>query len=74
MNAARRKKIAKVIDLLEDAKILLEEIQEEEQNAFDNMPENLQESERGTQMEENIYNLEEGASNIADVIDSIESM
>lgn len=38
MNNERRKRIAAVIDKLDEAKSELEEIRDEEQEAFDNMP------------------------------------
>ena len=59
MNKARRKEIEKAIALIEQAREILEAVAEEEQEAFDNMPEGLQSSERGEYMEECIYNIEE---------------
>lgn len=61
MNKIRRKELARIIEKLEALDALRAEIQEEiesvmdeEQEAFDNMPEGLQESERGEQMQEYI--------------------
>lgn len=69
MNAARRKQIAEAIaDLekltgaLEDVKNLIESIRDDEQEAFDAMPESLQSSERGEASQEAINNLEEAVS------------
>lgn len=59
MNKVRRKEIAKAIELLEQAREILESVRDDEQEAFDNMPESLQGSERGEAMEEYIYTLEE---------------
>jgi hypothetical protein len=59
MNKVRRKEIAKAIELLEQAREILESVRDDEQEAFDNMPESLQSSERGEAMEEYIYTLEE---------------
>lgn len=59
MNKIRRKEIAKAIELMELAREILESVRDEEQEAFDNMPESLQGSERGEAMEEYIYTLEE---------------
>ena len=59
MNKARRKEIARAITLMEQAREILEEVRDGEQEAFDNMPESLQYSERGEAMEEYIYTLEE---------------
>ena len=53
--------------MIASAKEIIEEVKEEEQEAFDNMPESLQGSERGEQMESYIGDLE----NAADDLDSI---
>lgn len=59
MNKQRRAQLQKVVEMMADARALLEEIRDDEQDAFDNLPESFQESERGEQMEEYIYNMEE---------------
>ena len=59
MNKARRKEIARAIELIEQAREILETLMDEEQEAFDNMPESLQSTERGETMEEYISILEE---------------
>lgn len=58
MNKLRRKELSRIIEKLERLEALrleikdeLEAILEEEQEAFDNLPESLQESERGQQMQ-----------------------
>ena len=50
MNNIRRKKLAKLYEEIENIKSLLEEIHEEESEAFDNIPENLEGTERQYQM------------------------
>ena len=52
--------------MIASAKEIIEEVKEEEQEAFDNMPESLQGSERGEEMEGFIGDLE----NAADDLDS----
>lgn len=47
MNKDRRDRIAKIKEALEDLRGQIEDLQLEEQEAFDNMPESLQQSERG---------------------------
>lgn len=61
MNKIRRKELARIVAKLEELEALREEIQSDleivmelEQDALDNMPESLQESERGEQMQEYI--------------------
>ena len=51
MNDERRKLITEAIDLVEQAKNLLNAAKEEEQECFDNLPEGIQQSERGQLME-----------------------
>lgn len=58
MNKQRRKQIAAAIELIEQAQAILEEVTAEEQEAYDNLPEGIQASERGELMEEYIYTLE----------------
>ena len=74
MNKARRKKLQKALDLLSEAKGIIEQCRDEEQDAFDNMPEGLQFSERGEQMEEYISLMDEAYDNIEDVESNIEEM
>jgi len=59
MNKARRKEIARAIELIEEAREILENVRDEEQDAFDNMPESIQSSERGEAMEEYISILDD---------------
>ena len=47
MNKDRRDRIAKIKEALEDLRGQIEDLQSEEREAFDNMPESLQQSERG---------------------------
>lgn len=47
MNKDRRDRIAKIKEALEDLRGQIEDLQLEEREAFDNMPESLQQSERG---------------------------
>jgi hypothetical protein len=65
MNKIRRKELANIVTMLEELDSLREQIRErladvldEEQEALDNLPESLQESERGEQMQEYIDAME----------------
>ena len=66
MNKQRRARLDEAYSKLIEAYYIIEEVKDEEEQAFDNMPENLQGSERGEQMEEYVATLEE----IYDGIDS----
>lgn len=57
---------------LEEIKGELDSIAEQEQEYFDNMPEDIQAGEKGDHAESCIASIEEAASNIDDVISSIE--
>jgi hypothetical protein len=52
MNNTRRKQIQKCIDQIENIKETLTLLQEEEQEAFENLPEGIQDSDRGSIMEQ----------------------
>lgn len=71
MNAQRRKDIAKAIALIEEAIAILDNVAEEEREAFDNLPESLQYSERGEQMEECADAIEDVSRELADQIDNL---
>ena len=80
MNKSRRKRIASVIsileniidyDLIESAKDELEDILYEEEDAYDNMPENLQYSMRGEESSDAIDNLQEAVYNLEEALDSL---
>lgn len=74
MNKIRRKQLQQAIELMEQAKAILEDVRDQEQESFDNMPEGLQCSERGETMEETIYNLDEAFGTIEDMVETLEGM
>ena len=47
MNKGRRERLKKQLQLLEEMREEIEAIRDEEQEAYDNLPEPLQDSERG---------------------------
>lgn len=73
MNNTRRKAIQNIMDKLEELMEEIEAIRDEEQEAYDNLPESLQNSERGEVMDSAIYNLDDAAENVQLVIDALES-
>lgn len=72
MNKQRRKDLQRAIELLEEAKSIVEDSSTEEQAGFDNLPESLQGAERGEKMEENVSSLDEAVSSTDDAINSIQ--
>lgn len=73
MNATRRKWLEKIAEKLYDLNSELESVRDEEQEAYDNMPESLQDSERGERMTTIIDYLDDATSSLSDTIDYIES-
>ena len=71
MNKDRRKLIEKAVGLLSDAKELIEQAAEEEQDYADNMPENLQGSERHENAEQAASELCDCAGELESVIDTL---
>lgn len=69
MNKNDRKQIDEWIDKLEEIKSGIEDMLDEEQEKFDNMPEGLQESERGDAIQNAIENLGSASESIRDAID-----
>lgn len=67
MNRQRRKQLEEVSAILDRAFALLDEIREEEREAFDNLPEGLQYSDRGAA-------IEEAADMLDDFCDTLESL
>lgn len=64
MNKVRRKRLAEAIDLINQAKGILEKVKDEEQEAYDNLPESFQYGERGEQMQEYIDSMDEAYENL----------
>ena len=69
MNKARRTQIKEAIQRIED---LMQNILSDEQEAYDNMPENLQGSYRGMESEEAQENLEAAIEALEEAISYLE--
>lgn len=74
MNAQGRKEIAKYIASLNEIKDKLVSMKDDEENKFDNMPEGLQESERGEAMQEAIEQLETACDNLDEAISALQEI
>jgi Fe2+ or Zn2+ uptake regulation protein len=72
MNRERRNTIYRALALLAEARLLIDETCEAEQEAFDNMPEGLQQSERGETMESALSVMGDASSVIEDVESTLE--
>jgi len=71
MNKERRKRLEKAVKSIELAKDEVIALSEEEHEAYDNMPEGLQDSERGEAISENVDDLESAAGDLEDIIDTL---
>ena len=69
MNAKTRKEIEKLTESLDEIKCAIEQMQYDEEEKFDNLPESIQDSERGDEFQEAIENLESAASSLEEAID-----
>lgn len=72
MNKERRRELQRAYDMLDNAKQIIEDAASMEQDAFDNLPEGLQASDRGARLEENSYNLDEAADAVISAIELVE--
>lgn len=74
MNKTRRKVIEEVIDQLGTLKEQIESVGEEENEAYDNLPEGIQYSERGEAMSDNASDLEQAASDLDDIMSTLQDI
>ncbi len=74
MNKERRAELKKAAGKLDEGWSVLSAIIDEEQEAFDNLPESIQSSERGEKMEEIIELLQEITDQISEYIEELENV
>lgn len=74
MNKARRARIGLLLGKLQDLQAEAEEIRDEEQEYFDNMPEGLQGGDKGQQAEQDASNLSECADGIEQAVQALGSI
>lgn len=72
MNNDRRNRINQAVALMQEALSILETARDEEHEYYDNMPENLQGSERGEAAEQAASNLDDACGALGDAISSAE--
>lgn len=72
MNNERRKRIDEVKTQLEACLEAVNELRDEEQEAFDGLPESFQQADRGQAMETAISALETAAGNIENAMSDLE--
>ncbi len=73
MNAARRSEIQNIAAALNEQLSALQQVAADEQEYFDNMPESLQQGEKGQKAEEAAQALQEAADELENQISNIEA-
>jgi hypothetical protein len=73
MNEERRKTLKEAIGLIDQAKNILEDAQTDEQEAFDNMPEGMQNGEKGEKVQGAIDSMGEAIASCDDIVGQIEA-
>lgn len=72
MNKARRKQLSEIQEKLSELKGMIETVLDEEQEAYDHLPESLQESERGEAMQTAIEAMESAMDSCEEAEGSLE--
>jgi hypothetical protein len=73
MNAAQRKTLSEKISIVEDLISELQNIRDEEQEKYDNMPEGLQSGDKGEAIQQAVDNLDSAISAAEECRDGIEN-
>lgn len=73
MNNARRKEISDAISELEGLKEKIENIRDAEQEYYDNMPEGLQQGDKGTAADNAISELSSAVDAIDEIISNLDN-
>ena len=71
MNKQRRSKLSEAIVHLDSALQIISDVRDDEQDALDNMPENLQSSDRYSEMENAVDTTDEAIDEIEDISESL---
>lgn len=74
MNKQRRKQLDEILARLQECMADLEYIKDDEQEAFDNLPESIQYSEKGEIMEEYVSDIEYVISDLDTCISNLEDI
>ena len=72
MNKNRRKSLRRALSYLDSAICIIRDAKDEEQDCLDNLPENLQSSERYEAMENAVDDLDNAVSSLRDASTSID--
>jgi hypothetical protein len=73
MNKARRDALTKIAATIAEARSELASLRDEEQDYFDNMPESIQQGDKGQRAEVAVFSMEEAISQLEDAESNIDS-
>lgn len=71
MNKENRSELNKAIDLINEAKAIIESVKDGEQDKFDNLSEGLQQTENGQKFEEIVSVLDDALNELESACDNI---
>ncbi len=74
MNRERRKRLQEAFDKIAEAQEILSEVRDEEQEAYENLPENFQYGERGEEMQGYIEMIDEADGYLDDAKSVVEQI
>ena len=74
MNKARRKRLGEAFDLIGTAQDILRSVREEEQEAYENLPDSFRDGERGEEMQNYMDMIEEAEGYLDDANSVIEQI
>lgn len=74
MNKVRRKELDRAADMLREAYSIIESCRDDEEDAYDNLPESFQDGERGEEMQEYIDVMDEVMDQIDEAANAIEEI
>ena len=71
MNSAQKKRVAELADQLSAIMDEIEQIKNDEEEKYDNLPESFQDGEQGERIQEGIDTLDDAYSYMYDALDSL---
>lgn len=74
MNKDRRKSIERIVDKINEIKADLTWVRNDEEEAYDNLPEGIQSSERGDSMQEAIEAMDDADGALQEAVDYLEEI
>lgn len=74
MNKARRKELSEAAEMLRNAYSIIESCKDDEEDAYDNLPESFQDGERGDEMQKYIDAMDGAMEQIDEAANAIEEI